>query len=56
MLIHRACPRCRVGDLVVERGTATCQRCGHSATTEAMRRQMTVKALDAERQRTKEPR
>ena len=51
MLLPKACPQCQQGDLKVEQAVALCQRCGYTADANAARRLMTLRALDAARQR-----
>jgi hypothetical protein len=54
MLVQKACPNCH-GDLEVERNSlgevARCASCGYLGSPDAVRRLLTLQALDSSRQR-----
>jgi hypothetical protein len=54
MVVPRACPLCEQGDVVIERDrapAAVCSRCGYATDVDTMRKRITLRALEATRQR-----
>jgi hypothetical protein len=51
MLVPNACPECQEGDLIVEYGVARCDACHFTADVNAVRRLLTLRALEASHRR-----